>query len=82
MMSVTQESVKPAFCMRIPGVCQSQEKISYIFCNRLPFLRPFCLNSYFIFYIFVMRAKCLQLDSKVIANNLRKNGFETIFRIT
>ena len=31
MMSVTQESVKPAFCMQFPGVCQSQGKFPYIF---------------------------------------------------
>ena len=67
MISVTQESVKSAFYMRIPGVCCPQGKFSYIVCNKL----PFCLNSYFIF-IFFLLAKCLQLDSNVIANNLRK----------
>ena len=30
MMSVTQESVKSAFCMQIPGVCQSQGIFSNI----------------------------------------------------
>ena len=45
MMFVTQEAVKSAFCMQIPGVCQCQGKFSYICCNKLPFR----LNSYFIF---------------------------------
>ena len=71
MISVAQESVKSAFYMRIPGVCCSQGKFSYILCNKLPFWQPFCLNYYFIF-IFLLWAKCLQLDSNVIANNLRK----------
>ena len=71
MMSVAQESVKAGFYMQICGVCRSQGKFSYIFCNKLPFWRPFCLNSYFIF-IFLLLAKCLQLDSNVIADNLRK----------
>ena len=31
MMSVSQESVKSAFCMQIPGVCGSEVKFSYIF---------------------------------------------------
>ena len=78
MMSVSQESVKSAFYMQIPGVCWSQGKFSYIFCNKLPFWRSFCLNSYFIF-IFLLRAKYIQLDSNVIANNIRENGFETFF---
>ena len=34
MMSVTQESVKSAFCIHIPGVCQSQGKFSYIYTPR------------------------------------------------
>ena len=67
MISVTQESVKPAFYMRIPGVCWSHGKFSYIVCNKL----HFCLNCYFIF-IFLLWAKCLQLDSNVIAYNLRE----------
>ena len=46
-----QESVKSAFCMRIPGVCLSQGTFSYIFGNKLPFWRPFCLNYYFIFIL-------------------------------
>ena len=84
-MSVTTESVKSAFCMQIPGVCQLQGKFSYIFCNKLPFWwpfwRPFCLHSYFIF-IFLLRAKCLQLDSNFIAINLReKMGLRHFFHI-
>ena len=62
---------KISICMWIPGVWRSQGKFSYIFCNKLPFRRPFCLNSYVIF-IFLLYAKCLQLDFNVIANNLRK----------
>ena len=38
----------------------------------------FCLNSYFIF-IFLLWAKCLQLDSNVIANNWRKKWVWDIF---
>ena len=57
--------------MQIPVVCGSQGKFSYIFCNKLPFWRPFCLNSYFTF-ILLLWAKCLQIDSNVIANNLRE----------
>ena len=36
---------------------------------------------HFYFYIFILfKTKCLQLDSKFIANNLReKDGFETFF---
>ena len=50
MMSVTQESVKNQHF-----TCKSEEfagpkgKFSHIVCNKLPFWRPFCLNSYFIF---------------------------------
>ena len=71
MMSVTQESVKLAFCMQIPGVCLSQGKFTYNFCNKLPFWRPFCLQSYFFFIL--LEAKCHQLDSNFIAYNLRGN---------
>ena len=70
MISVTPESVKSAFCVQIPGVCRLQGKSSYILVN-LPFWRPFCLHSYFIF-IFLLEAKFLQLDSNFIANNLRE----------
>ena len=67
MMSVTPESVESAFCMQIAGV------FFLYFLNKL----PFCLHSYFIF-IFLFEAKCLQIDSNFIANNLREtNGFET-----
>ena len=82
MISVPQETVQSAFCMQIPGVCQSQGKFCYIFYNNLPFWWPFCLHSYFIF-IFLLEAKWLQLYSNFIANNLReKMGFETLFNIT
>ena len=57
-------------------------KIFWYFCNKMPFWRPFCLHSYFIF-IFLLEAKRLQLDSNFIANNLmEKNWFETFFHIT
>ena len=50
-------------------------KIFLYVCNKLqfwwPFWWPFCLHFYFIF-IFFLEAKCLQLDSNFIANNLRK----------
>ena len=48
-----------------------REDFLLFFCNKLPFWRPFCLNSYFIFIV-VLGAKCLKLDSNVIANNLRE----------
>ena len=47
MMSVTQESVKSAFCMQNPGVCQSQGKFSYIFVINCHFDRILIL--FFIF---------------------------------
>ena len=53
MLSITQESVKLAFCMRIPGVCRAQGIFFLYFCNKLPFWRPFCLNSYFILYFVI-----------------------------
>ena len=63
--------------MQIPGVCRSQGIFLIYFCNKLPFWQPFCLHSYFIY---LLEAKCLQLDSNVIANNLwKKNWFETFF---
>ena len=74
MMSVTQELVKSAFCMQIPGVCRSH---GYCFYN-------FVINCHFgghfvciliLFFIFLLEAKCLQLDSNFIANNLRKKWF-------
>ena len=77
-MYVTPDSVKSAFCMQIPGVCRSLGKFSLYFCNKLPFWRPFCLHSYFIF-IFLLEAKCLQQDSNFIANNLREKWVETFF---
>ena len=70
MMSVTQESVKLAFFMQIAGVFRSQGIFSDIFCNQLTFWRPFCLHYYFFFIL--LEAKCLQLDSNIIAYNLRK----------
>ena len=81
MMSVTQGTVKSAFCMQFPGVSPVLGKVFLYFCNKLPLWRPFCLHSYFIF-IFLLEAKCLQLDSNFIAFNLRKNEFETFVRIT
>ena len=73
MMTVTQESVKSAFCMHcvIFWSLPVSGKIFLYFCNILPFWRPFCMHSYFIF-IFLLKAKCLQLESYFIANNLRK----------
>ena len=56
--------------MQIPGVCQSQVRLSHIFCNKLPSWRPFCPHSY-LFFIW-LQAKCLQSDSNFIAKNLRK----------
>ena len=57
--------------MQIPGVCRPSENFLIFFWNKLPFGRPFCLNSFFIFR-FLLWAKCIQLDSNAIANNLRK----------
>ena len=81
IMSVPQESVKSVFCMQIPGVCWSQGKFSYIFVINCQFGRPFCLHSYFNF-IFLLQAKCLQLDSNFIAKNLRKKWVWTHFSIS
>ena len=53
MMSVTQESVKSAFYMLIPGVCRSQGKISDIICNKL-ILAVILPKFLFYFHIFVM----------------------------
>ena len=69
-MIAIQESIKEVFCMQIPGVCQSQGRFSHIFGNKLLSWRPSCLHSYFIFIW--LQARCLQLDSNFIANNLRK----------
>ena len=81
MMYVTQESVKSAFCMQIPGVCQSQGKFLY-FCKKTAIWRPFWPHSYFIF-IFLLEANCLQLDSNLIAINFReRNEFKRFFHIT
>ena len=66
----------------IPWSLPVSRKMFVYFCNKLPFWRPFCLYSYFIF-VFLLVAKCLQLESNFIAINLRgKNGFETVFYIT
>ena len=70
MISIIQESLKLEFCKRIAGVYWSQGRFSYIFCNKLPSWRPYCLHSYFIFIW--LQAKCLLLDANFIANNLRK----------
>ena len=56
-------------------------KIFLYFCNKLPFWRPFCLHSYLNFK-FVIEAKCLQLDSNFIANNLRGKWVWDIFSIS
>ena len=49
----------------MPGICRSQGKLSYIFCNEL----PSCQHSSILFWL---QDKCLQLASNFIANNLRK----------
>ena len=53
IMFVIQVSVKLAFCMRIPGVCLSQGRFSYIFVFKLPPWRQSCLH--FIFFLFGYR---------------------------
>ena len=58
-----------AFCMQFPALCQSHGKFSYIF-------------IIFFIFIFLLEAKCFQLDSNFITINLRKNGFETFFHIS
>ena len=68
MMSVTQELVNSAFCMQIPLVCLSQGKKFLYFCNKLSFGGHFVC----ILIFFLLDAKCLQLDSNFIANNLRE----------
>ena len=78
VMSVTQESVKLAFCMQIPKVCKSQVKSSYIFVINCHLGRHFdCILI--LFFIFLLEAKCLQLDSNFIANSLRKTWVWDIF---
>ena len=81
MRSVIQESVKLAFCMQIPGVCRSQGRFSYIFVINCHLGRHLV---HILIYIFVsLQAKCLQLDSNFIANNLRKKmGLRQFFHIT
>ena len=70
MMSVTQESVKSAFCMQFTWVCQSQGKGSYIFVINCHFGGHFvCILI--LFFTFLLEAKCLQLDSNFITINLR-----------
>ena len=76
-MFLTQESVKSAFCMQIPGACKPQGKCSHIFVINSHFDSHFvCIFFFNFFFIFLLEAKCLQLDSNFIANNLReKNGW-------
>ena len=42
---------KLAFCMQIPGVCQSQWRFSYSFCNKLQSWRQYWHHSFYIFYL-------------------------------
>ena len=80
MMSVTQGSVKSAFCMQNLGVCQSQGKFSYSFVINCHFGGQFG-RILILFFISLLEANCLQLDSNLIAINLRKrNRFKTFFR--
>ena len=69
------------FCMQIPGAYQSQGR----------FLNFFVINCHLgrhlvriTFLLFIwLQAKCLQIDSNLIAYNLRKKmGLRHIFRIT
>ena len=73
MMSVTQGSVKSAFCMQNLGVCQSQGKFSYSFVINCHFDR--ILN---LFFIFLLEANCLQLDSNLIAIKIGLRHFSDI----
>ena len=80
MMSVTQESVKSAFCMKNPGFCQSQGKFSYIDVINCHFGSHFD-RILILFFIFLLEANCLQLDSNLIAITLRKRKLvKTFFR--
>ena len=54
-----------------PWSLSASGKIILYYCNKLPFWRPFRLHSYPIF-IFLLEAKCLQLHSNFIANNIRE----------
>ena len=65
-----QESVKLAFCMQIPGVCQSQGKFSNIFLINCH-LGGHLVRILFLYFIW-LQAKCPQLDSNFIADSLRK----------
>ena len=68
MMSVTKESVKSAFCMQSLSFVQG--KCSYILVINCHFGGHFvCIHI--LFFIFLLEAKCLQLDSNFIAINLR-----------
>ena len=49
MMSVTQESVKSAFCMQILEFAGLRENFHIVFVISCHFGGHFCLNSYFIF---------------------------------
>ena len=71
MMSVTEESVKSAFRMQFPGVCQSQGIFICIFVINCHFGGHFVCILIF-FFIFLLVAKFLQLDSNIIAINLRE----------
>ena len=68
--------------MQIPGVCRSQGKFSYNFVIYCHFGGHFvCILI--LFFIFLIKANCLQLDSNFIANNFtEKNALETFFHIT
>ena len=86
MIAVIQESVKIEFSMKFPGISWSQGRFSYIFCNEPPSWRSYCLHSNLIFIW--KQAKCIQLDSNFIANNLRKQMglrhfflYQTIFSL-
>ena len=80
MMSVIQESVKLEFCMQISGVYWSQGRFSYIFCKKNCHLGGHIVC---ILIFFLLQAKCLQLDSNFIANNLRKQmGLRHFFHVT
>ena len=67
-MFVTQESVKTALWMQIPGVCRSQGTFSYFFVINGQVGGHFAC----IFILFLLEAKCLILDSNLIAHTLRK----------
>jgi len=80
MMFEIQESVKKALWMQIPGLCQSQERLSYIFCNQLSSWRPSCPHSE-SFKIF-FQVKCLgYIKMYALQESTKRKVYKRSFKI-